>query len=99
MLQASVVQMERQIAGMRFDAETRLHELEQRATSAAQSEAVALARELLGANGMLTDWIVAKHFCDAEAFYSYEGTYDINQLVAGRELLKLNGHCCFEGRG
>ena len=56
----------------------------------ASREAVALARELLGANGMLTDWIVAKHFCDAEAFYSYEGTYDINQLVAGRELLKLN---------
>ena len=23
-------------------------------------------------------------FCDLEAFYTYEGTYDINTLVAGR---------------
>ena len=23
-------------------------------------------------------------FCDLEAFYTYEGTYDINVLVAGR---------------
>ena len=42
--QAAQVQMERQMAGMRFDAETRMHELEQRAISAGQSEAVALAR-------------------------------------------------------
>lgn len=23
-------------------------------------------------------------FCDVEAFYTYEGTYDVNVLVAGR---------------
>ena len=28
---------------------------------------------------------VAKSFCDAEAYYTYEGTYDVNVLVTGRE--------------
>ena len=28
---------------------------------------------------------VAKAFCDAEAYYTYEGTYDVNVLVTGRE--------------
>jgi hypothetical protein len=27
-----------------------------------------------------------KHFMDIESFYTYEGTYDINSLVSGREL-------------
>lgn len=42
--QSAVIQMERQLAGMRFDAETRLGELEQRSTAAAQSEAVAMSK-------------------------------------------------------
>ena len=48
-------------------------------------ETVSLARELLGGNGVVTDFHVAKAFCDLEALYTYEGTYDINMLVAGRE--------------
>ncbi|GBF89683.1 acyl-coenzyme A oxidase, peroxisomal [Raphidocelis subcapitata] len=47
-------------------------------------ECVALARELLGGNGVQADFLVAKHFCDMEAIYTYEGTYDVNMLVAGR---------------
>ncbi|KAF5832892.1 acyl-CoA dehydrogenase/oxidase [Dunaliella salina] len=47
-------------------------------------EVVALGREVLGGNGILTDFNVAKAFCDLEAFYTYEGTYDVNALVAGR---------------
>ncbi|KAI8474954.1 MAG: acyl-CoA dehydrogenase NM domain-like protein [Monoraphidium minutum] len=47
-------------------------------------ECVALARELLGGNGVQTDFLAAKHFCDMEAIYTYEGTYDVNVLVAGR---------------
>lgn len=46
---------------------------------------VSLGRELLGGNGIVTDFLVAKAFCDLEAIYTYEGTYDINMLVAGRE--------------
>ncbi|PSC71354.1 Acyl-coenzyme A oxidase peroxisomal [Micractinium conductrix] len=47
-------------------------------------EVVALGRELLGGNGILAEFLVAKHFCDLEAYFSYEGTYEINALVAGR---------------
>eukprot|EP00887_Chlorella_sp_A99_P006329 scaffold3.g6329.t1 len=47
-------------------------------------EVVGLGRELLGGNGILADFLVAKAFCDAEAYYSYEGTYEVNALVAGR---------------
>eukprot|EP00899_Mesostigma_viride_P025980 jgi/Mesvir1/6567/Mv16824-RA.1 len=49
-------------------------------------ETVALGRELLGGNGIQTDYLVAKAFADLEAIYSYEGTYDVNALVVGREL-------------
>lgn len=47
-------------------------------------EVVSLGRELLGGNGILSEFLVAKAFCDAEAYYSYEGTYEVNALVAGR---------------
>ncbi|GLJ42878.1 hypothetical protein SUGI_0888810 [Cryptomeria japonica] len=49
-------------------------------------ETVSLGRELLGGNGILADFLVAKAFCDLEPIYSYEGTYDINALVTGREV-------------
>ncbi|MBA0791399.1 hypothetical protein Gohar_015978 [Gossypium harknessii] len=49
-------------------------------------ETVALGRELLGGNGILADFHVAKAFCDMEPIYTYEGTYDINSLVTGREI-------------
>ncbi|KAG9157891.1 hypothetical protein Leryth_000074 [Lithospermum erythrorhizon] len=49
-------------------------------------EVVSLGRELLGGNGILADFLVAKAFCDLEPIYTYEGTYDINTLVTGREI-------------
>lgn len=49
-------------------------------------ETAALGRELLGGNGILADFFVAKAFCDLEPIYTYEGTYDINILVTGREI-------------
>lgn len=52
-------------------------------------EVVALGREILGGNGILADFLVAKAFCDLEAIYTYEGTYEINALVAGREATGL----------
>ncbi|KAF8042055.1 hypothetical protein BT93_A0603 [Corymbia citriodora subsp. variegata] len=52
-------------------------------------ETVALGRELLGGNGILSDFLVAKAFCDLEPIYTYEGTYDINTLVTGREITGL----------
>lgn len=47
-------------------------------------EAVALARETLGGNGILVDYLAAKAHADLEAIFTYEGTYDVNALVAGR---------------
>ena len=49
-------------------------------------ETVALARESMGGNGILLEFGVMKHFADMEALYTYEGTYDINTLVSGRDL-------------
>ncbi|KAL3536531.1 hypothetical protein ACH5RR_004992 [Cinchona calisaya] len=54
-------------------------------------ETVSLGRELLGGNGILTDFLVAKAFCDLEPIYTYEGTYDINTLVTGREITGISG--------
>jgi acyl-CoA oxidase len=55
-------------------------------TSRKAREVVSLGRELLGGNGILADFLVAKAFCDLEPIFSYEGTYDINSLVTGREI-------------
>ncbi|WP_404322149.1 acyl-CoA dehydrogenase family protein [Arthrobacter luteolus] len=49
-------------------------------------ETVSLGRGLLGGNGMVTDYGMAKIFADAEAIYTYEGSYEINALIAGREI-------------
>lgn len=49
-------------------------------------EVVALAREVCGGNGILLQNHVMKAFIDMEAIFTYEGTYDINMLVSGREI-------------
>lgn len=41
---------------------------------------------MLGGNGIVFDHYVMKAHADIEALYTYEGTYDINSLVASREL-------------
>ena len=46
---------------------------------------MALGRELLGGNGVVSDFLVAKSFNDMEAIFTYEGTYEVNALVAGRQ--------------
>lgn len=45
-----------------------------------------LAREVMGGNGILLENHVARLLLDAEAIYTYEGTNEINLLIAGREL-------------
>lgn len=49
-------------------------------------ETVALAREVVGGNGITLETDVARFHADAEAVYSYEGTHDINSLIIGRAL-------------
>ena len=53
-------------------------------------ESVALGRSLLGGNGIVTDYEMAKIFADAEAIYSYEGTHEINTLVTGRAITGIS---------
>ena len=55
-------------------------------TTARMRETVAMGRSLLGGNGIVTDYEMAKIFSDAEAVYSYEGTHEINTLVTGRAI-------------
>ena len=44
----------------------------------------------MGGNGIQIENHAMKMLCDIEAIYTYEGTYDINQLVAGREMTGLS---------
>ena len=49
-------------------------------------ETVAWGRELLGGNGIVADYNVARFFCDVEALYSYEGTYQMQNLIVGKAI-------------
>jgi len=53
-------------------------------TTAKCRETVAWARELLGGNGMSVDYNVGRFFNDSEALYSYEGTYQMQNLIVGK---------------
>jgi glutaryl-CoA dehydrogenase len=46
-------------------------------------ECARLARELLGANGIVDDYPVIRHMLNIESVYTYEGTHDIHGLVIG----------------
>lgn len=47
---------------------------------------VSKAREVMGGNGILLEYDVARFVADAEAIYSYEGTKEINTLIVGRAI-------------
>lgn len=47
---------------------------------------VSRAREVMGGNGILMEYNVARFVADAEAIYSYEGTKEINSLIVGRAI-------------
>jgi len=55
-------------------------------TTAKCRETVAWARELLGGNGIAADYNVGRFFADAEALYSYEGTYQMQNLIIGKAI-------------
>jgi alkylation response protein AidB-like acyl-CoA dehydrogenase len=49
-------------------------------------EVCRLAREVCGGNGIILDNDVMRFLLDMEGIYTFEGTYEINSLVSGREL-------------
>ena len=53
-------------------------------------ETVAWAREVLGGNGIVADNNVARFFADSEALYSYEGTYQMQNLIVGKAITGLS---------
>lgn len=53
-------------------------------------ETVAWGRELLGGNGIVADFNVARFFADIEALYSYEGTYQMQNLIVGKAITGLS---------
>jgi glutaryl-CoA dehydrogenase len=66
--------------------------------SARVRETVALCREICGGNGIQlggqdqlgagipAGYGIARYFADAEAVYTFEGTYDMNTLIVGRAI-------------
>lgn len=60
--------------------------------AARMRETVALAREVVGGDGIVIDHDVARFFTDAESVYTFEGTHEINTLIVGRA---ITGHSAF----
>ena len=52
-----------------------------------------IAREMLGGNGITTDYSPMRHMANMETVYTYEGTHDIHTLVLGQD---LTGIAAFE---
>jgi glutaryl-CoA dehydrogenase len=53
---------------------------------------LAYARDILGGNGIVLDYHVARHLCDIEAIYTYEGTDTVQSLLVGAD---ITGHEAF----
>ncbi|SFR85599.1 glutaryl-CoA dehydrogenase [Halomicrobium zhouii] len=48
------------------------------------------AREMLGANGITTDYSPMRHAANMETVYTYEGTHDIHTLILGEDLTGIS---------
>ncbi|MFF1503916.1 acyl-CoA dehydrogenase family protein [Streptomyces sp. NPDC058316] len=48
------------------------------------------ARDMLGGNGIVLDYHVARHLCDIEAIDTYEGTDTVQALIVGRDITGYN---------
>ncbi len=49
-------------------------------------ECARLARDILGANGIVDDYPVIRHMLNIESVFTYEGTHDIHALVIGERI-------------
>jgi glutaryl-CoA dehydrogenase len=55
-------------------------------TAAGGRRVCAMARDVLGGNGILLENHVARHHADIETIYTYEGTDSIQSLIVGRAI-------------
>jgi len=53
-----------------------------------------VAREIIGGNGITTDFSPMRHMANMETVYTYEGTHDIHSLIVGADITGLRA---FEG--
>lgn len=60
--------------------------LAKRDNAAAALEVARTARDILGANGIVTDYPVIRHMLNLETVSTYEGTFDIHTLILGRHI-------------
>ncbi len=49
-----------------------------------------LARDLLGANGIVDDYQTMRHMVNLETVRTYEGTHDVHMLILGKEITGLS---------
>ncbi|MDA2930787.1 acyl-CoA dehydrogenase family protein [Acidobacteria bacterium AH-259-O06] len=49
-------------------------------------EVARMARDILGANGILSEYPVFRHMANLESVYTYEGTHDIHTLILGQSI-------------
>ncbi len=49
-------------------------------------ECARLARDILGANGIVDDYPVIRHMMNIESVFTYEGTHDIHGLILGEAI-------------
>jgi glutaryl-CoA dehydrogenase len=55
-------------------------------------ECARMARDILGANGIVDDYPIMRHMMNLESVKTYEGTHDIHTLILGQY---LTGHSAF----
>jgi glutaryl-CoA dehydrogenase len=49
-------------------------------------EIARLARDILGANGIVNEYPIIRHMLNLETVNTYEGTYDMHTLIVGRDI-------------
>ena len=59
-------------------------------TTAKCRETVAWGREIFGGNGLSIDYNIGRFFTDTEALVTYEGTYQMQNLILGKAITGLS---------
>jgi len=49
-------------------------------------ECAKLARGILGANGITSDYSIMRHMMNIESVYTYEGTDEMHTLILGHDI-------------
>ncbi len=53
-------------------------------------EIARVARDMLGANGIVNEYPIIRHMLNLETVNTYEGTYDVQTLILGRDITNEN---------